>query len=47
MSIVVIGFNQYTYISKMIKQLEPYSNDIIIIDNNSDYKPLIKDTDLD
>ena len=42
MSIVVIGFNQYTYISKMIKQLEPYSNDIIIIDNNSDYKPLLK-----
>ena len=42
MSIVVIGFNQYTYITKMIKQLEPYSNDIIIIDNNSDYKPLIK-----
>jgi len=41
MSIVVIGFNQYTYITKMIKQLEPYSNDIIIIDNNSDYKPLI------
>ena len=41
MSIVVIGFNQYTYISKMIKQLELYSNDIIIIDNNSDYKSLL------
>ena len=41
MSIVIIGFNQYTYISKMVKQLEPYTNDIIIIDNNSDYKPLL------
>ena len=42
MSIVIIGFNQYTYISKMVKQLELLTNDIIIIDNKSDYKPLIK-----
>jgi hypothetical protein len=41
MSIVIIGYNQYTYISKMVKQLEPYTNDIIIIDNKSDYKPLL------
>jgi len=41
MSIVIIGFNQYTYISKMVKQLEPFSKDIIIIDNKSDYKPLL------
>ena len=40
-SIVIIGFNQYTYISKMVKQLEPLTNDIIIIDNKSDYKPLL------
>ena len=42
MSIIIIGFNQYTYISNMVKQLEKYSKDIIIIDNNSDYKPLLK-----
>jgi hypothetical protein len=42
MSIVIIGFNQYTYISKMVKQLESLTNDIIIIDNKSDYKPLLE-----
>jgi hypothetical protein len=42
MSIVIIGYNQYTYISKMVAQLEKYTNDIIIIDNFSDYKPLLK-----
>ena len=42
MSIVIIGFNQYTYISKMVKQLESLTNDIIIIDNKSDYDPLLE-----
>ena len=42
MPIVIIGFNQYTYISKMVKQLEKLTNDIIIIDNKSDYKPLLE-----
>jgi hypothetical protein len=41
MPCVIIGFNQPTYIQKMVKQLEPYTNDIIIIDNNSDFKPLL------
>jgi hypothetical protein len=39
--IVIIGFNQYTYIKKMVKQLEDYTCDIIIIDNNSDFNPLL------
>ena len=42
MSIVIIGFNQYTYISKMVNQLKELTNDIIIIDNKSDYKPLLE-----
>jgi hypothetical protein len=41
MSIVIIGYNQYTYISKMVKQLEKLTNDIIIIDNMSNYTPLL------
>ena len=41
MSVVIIGYNQYTYINKMVKQLEPHTNDIIIIDNCSTYKPLL------
>ena len=41
MSCVIIGFNQPTYIKKMVEQLERYTNDIIIIDNNSDFKPLL------
>ena len=42
MPIIIIGFNQYTYISKMVKQLENYTKDIIIIDNGSTFKPLLK-----
>jgi hypothetical protein len=41
MSVVIIGYNQFTYISKMVKQVEQYTNDIIIIDNNSNYDPLL------
>jgi hypothetical protein len=41
MSCIIIGFNQPTYIKKMVSQLEKYTNDIIIIDNNSDFKPLL------
>jgi hypothetical protein len=41
MSVVIIGYNQFTYISKMVKQVEQYTNDIIIIDNNSNYGPLL------
>ncbi len=41
MSVLIIGYNQYTYISKMVKQIEKYTNDIIIVDNNSTYEPLL------
>jgi hypothetical protein len=42
MTIAIIGYNQYTYISNMVTQLKKYSNDIVIIDNNSTYKPLLE-----
>ena len=42
MPILIIGYNQYTYISKMVKQLEKYSKDIVVVDNNSSYEPLLK-----
>jgi FkbM family methyltransferase len=41
MPVVIIGYNQYTYISKMVSQLEKYTSDIIVIDNNSSFKPLL------
>ena len=39
---VIIAYNQYTYIKNMVEQLEKYTTDIIIIDNNSTYKPLLE-----
>lgn len=39
--VFVIGYNQYTFIKNMVKQLEKYTSDINIIDNNSDYQPLL------
>lgn len=41
MPVVVIGYNQYTYIKNMVAQLEKYTSDIIVVDNNSTYKPLV------
>ena len=41
MTAVIISFNQYTYVSKMVKQLEKYTNDIVIIDNNSTFPKLL------
>ncbi|MCX5923339.1 MAG: FkbM family methyltransferase [Candidatus Dependentiae bacterium] len=41
MPIVIIGYNQLTYIKHMVSQLEKYTTDIIIIDNNSSYEPLL------
>jgi len=38
---VIIGYNQYTYIKNMVAQLEKYTTDIIVVDNNSTYKPLV------
>ena len=41
--IIIISFNQFTYLKKLIEFLHDkgYRN-IIIIDNNSNYKPLLK-----
>lgn len=41
MPAIIIGYNQFTYIKNMIEQLEKFTNDIIVIDNNSSYKPLL------
>ena len=41
MPIVIIGYNQYTYIKNMVSQLEKYTSDIIVVDNNSSYEPLL------
>lgn len=38
---VIIGYNQYTYIKNMVSQLEKYTKDIVVIDNASDYEPLL------
>jgi FkbM family methyltransferase len=35
MTAVVIGYNQPTYIKNMVRQLEKYTSDIVVIDNNS------------
>src|SRR4029077_171325 len=32
---------QYTFIKNMVKQLERYTSDINLIDNSSDYQPLL------
>ena len=41
MTVLIIGYNQYTYISSMVSQLIKYTNDIVVIDNNSTYEPLL------
>jgi FkbM family methyltransferase len=41
MTAVIMGYNQCTYIKNMVKQLEKYTSDIIIIDNASTYQPLL------
>jgi len=38
---IIIGYNQYTYIKNMVSQLEKYTSDILIIDNNSSFIPLL------
>jgi FkbM family methyltransferase len=38
---VIIGYNLVTYIRNMVKQLEKHTSDIIIIDNKSDFQPLL------
>src|SRR5579862_4269736 len=41
MPAVIIGYNLFTYIKNMVSQLEKYTSDIIVIDNHSDFAPLI------
>lgn len=38
---LIIGYNQVTFIKNMVNQLEKYTSDICIIDNNSDFQPLL------
>ncbi len=38
---VVIGYNQSTFIKNMVAQLERFTSDIVVIDNNSTFKPLL------
>jgi FkbM family methyltransferase len=41
MPAVIIGYNQLTYIRNMVKQLERYTSDIVVVDNHSTYQPLL------
>lgn len=41
MPVIVIGYNQFTYVKNMVSQLEKYTSDIIVVDNNSSYEPLL------
>lgn len=41
MPAVIIGYNQLTFIRNMVNQLEKYTSDISVIDNNSTFKPLL------
>lgn len=41
MPVVIIGYNLVTYISNMVAQMERYTNDIIVVDNNSSFQPLL------
>jgi len=42
MPVLIIAYNQYTYVTNMVKQIEKYTSDIIIVDNKSDYGPLLE-----
>ncbi|MGB8468139.1 MAG: FkbM family methyltransferase [Candidatus Babeliales bacterium] len=41
MPAIIIGYQQVTYIRNMVKQLEKYTKDIIVIDNASTFQPLL------
>jgi hypothetical protein len=47
MTALIVGYNQYTFIKTMVKQLEKYTSDIIVVDNASTYQPLLDYYDLD
>jgi hypothetical protein len=38
---VIISYNLLTYVKKMVRQLEKYTDNIIVIDNKSTYQPLL------
>lgn len=38
---LIIGYNQLTYIKDMVSQLEKYTSDIVIVDNASNFPPLL------
>ncbi len=38
---VIIGYNLVSYIRNMVNQLKKYTSDIIVIDNNSTFPPLL------
>lgn len=40
--VVVIAHNQATFIKNMVSQLEKFTSDIIVVDNNSDFPPLLE-----
>lgn len=42
MSCCIIAFNNLTYVKNMVEQLKKYTNDIIIIDNRSNYPSLLQ-----
>lgn len=41
LSSVIISYNQPSFIEEMVRQLEPYTKDIIVIDNNSSSETLL------
>jgi hypothetical protein len=41
-SALIISFNNFTFLKMMVNQLKKYTKDIIILDNNSSFPPLIE-----
>ncbi len=39
---LIVGYNQLTYIRDMVNQLEKYTSDIVVVDNASDFPPLLE-----
>ncbi len=42
MPVIIIAYDQVTFIKNMVNQLEKYTSDIIIVDNNSKFQPLLE-----
>ena len=40
--VFIISYNQYTFVKSMVEQLQPYTNNVYVIDNKSTYEPLIE-----